>query len=54
MGKEKYVKWKHVQELLKLIKTRNSFMDWTDSYERYDKKVKNTVEWLENNAKEIA
>lgn len=52
LPKEKYVKLKHVQELLALIKTRDSFMDWTDSYEKYDKKVKNTIQWLERNAKE--
>ncbi|MCI3197763.1 hypothetical protein GXP75_19245 [Bacillus sp. HU-1818] len=47
----KYVKLIHVRELLNLIKTRDSFYDWSDSYEKYDKKVKNTVEWLERNAK---
>lgn len=30
---EKYVKLKHVRELLKLIETRDSFYDWSDSYE---------------------
>lgn len=50
---EKYVKLKHVQELMKLIKTRDRFMDWTDEFEKYDKKVKNTIEWIERNAKEV-
>lgn len=47
----KYVKLKHVRELLNLIKTGDSFYDWSDSYEKYDNKVKNTVEWIERNAK---
>ncbi|MED1863290.1 hypothetical protein P4V41_07460 [Fictibacillus nanhaiensis] len=50
---EKYVKLQHVKELLKLIKTRDSFHDWSDEYEKFDQKVKNTIEWLERNAKEI-
>ena len=53
MDKDKYVKWKHVQELLGLIKARDSVYDWTETYEKYDKKVKNTIEWLERNAKEM-
>ncbi|MCP1159376.1 hypothetical protein [Bacillus infantis] len=53
MEKEKYVKWKHVEELLKIIRARDSFMDWTDEYEKHDKKVKNTIEWLGRNAKEM-
>ena len=47
---EKYVKLKHVQELLKLIRTRDSFYNWSSSYEKYNKKVENTIEWLERNA----
>lgn len=50
---EKYVQWKRVEELLKLIKKRDSFHDWSDSYEKYNDKVKNTIEWLERNAREI-
>lgn len=53
MANEKYVKWKHVKELIELIGVRDIFMDWTDSYEKYDKKVANTIEWLERNAKEL-
>lgn len=53
MGNEKYVKWKHVEELLKLIRIRDGFHDWSDEYEKYNKKVKNTVAWLERNAEEI-
>lgn len=52
METEKYVKLKHVQELLKLIERRDHFFDWSKEYEKYDHKVKNTVEWLERNAKE--
>ena len=50
---EKYVKLKHVQELLKLIDIRDGFEFWMDEHEKHDKKVKNTVRWLERNAKEI-
>jgi hypothetical protein len=53
MEKDKYVKWKHVKELLALIKRRDMVYDWSDDYEKYDRKVKTTVEWLERNAKEI-
>lgn len=48
---EKYVKLKHVKQLLNLIYLRDGFMDWTDEYEKRDKKVKNTIEWIERNAK---
>jgi hypothetical protein len=47
----KYVELKHVQELIKLIEIRDGFMDWTEHYEKYDKKVKKTIEWLERNAR---
>lgn len=50
---EKYVKLKHVEELLKLIKARDRFYDWSDEYEKYSNKVDNTIEWLKRNAKEI-
>jgi hypothetical protein len=53
MAESKYVKLEHVQELLKLIKTRDGYCDWMDEYEKYDKKVKKTIEWLERNAREI-
>lgn len=52
MTKDKYVKLKHVQELIQLIRTRDSFHDWSTEYAKYDRKVKNTIEWLERNAKE--
>jgi len=52
METEKYVKLVHVKELLTLIKERDSFEWWTDSYKKYDRKVENTVEWLERNAKQ--
>lgn len=48
---DKYVKLSHVQELLKLIRTRDQYMDWTTEYEVADRKVGNTVHWLERNAK---
>jgi hypothetical protein len=46
----KYVKLEQVKELMKLIHTRDGFHDWTDEYEKYDNKVKNTIEFLERNA----
>lgn len=51
MENKKYVELKHVQELLKLIKERDSYMDWTAHYEKADKKVENTIAWLERNAR---
>ncbi|AIW03184.1 hypothetical protein CPT_Mater27 [Bacillus phage Mater] len=50
---QKYVRLDHVQELLKLIKHRDSFMDWTDNYDKFNKKVFNTVAFIERNAKEF-
>ncbi|MFD9628614.1 hypothetical protein [Peribacillus muralis] len=50
---DRYVKWSHVQELLKLIRKRDGYFDWSDEYNKYDKKVNNTVEWLERNAKGV-
>ncbi|HDR7641345.1 hypothetical protein [Bacillus wiedmannii] len=51
--KEKYVKLEHVQELIKLFNARDRFNDWSDAYAQYDKKIENTIEFLERNAKEI-
>jgi hypothetical protein len=48
-----YVKLEHVEELLKLIKTRDSFYDWSNEYEKYNRKVENTIEWLRRNAKKV-
>lgn len=50
---DKYVELKHVQELVKLINKRDAFHHWSSEYENYDKKVKNTIEWLERNAKTL-
>ena len=47
----KYVELQHVKELINLYKNRDSFHDWTESYAKYDRKIKNTIEWLERNAK---
>ncbi|MFJ5625422.1 hypothetical protein ACIQD3_22595 [Peribacillus loiseleuriae] len=54
MPEEKYVKLKHVTELIELINKRDSFYDWSDEHEKYHNKVKNTIEWLERNAKVIS
>jgi hypothetical protein len=53
MEKERYIELKFVQELLKLIRKRDSYYDWSTDYEKYDKKVKKTIEWIERNAKEM-
>jgi len=53
MEKERYVKLKHVKELINLIKTRDRFHDWSTEYEKYNKKVENTIEWIERNAKDF-
>lgn len=50
---QKYVRLDHVQELLKLIGTRDSFNDWTYEYDKANKKVSNTVAFIERNAKEF-
>lgn len=51
MEEHKYVKLSHLEALVKLIGIRDRHYDWSDEYEKYDKKVKNTVEWLKRNAK---
>ena len=48
---EKYIELKCVQELVKLMDKRNSVYDWSDEYEKYDRKIKKTIEWMERNAK---
>lgn len=50
---EKYVKLKHVKELLKLIEKRDEYPVWSDGYDKYDRKVKVTIEWLELHAKDM-
>lgn len=47
----KYVKLQHVQELLKLMDKRDSYYDWSDVFLGYHQKVKNTIEFVERNAK---
>lgn len=46
-----YVELKHVQELVKLMKARDCFHDWSKEYDEYDEKIKNTIEWIERNAR---
>lgn len=53
MEEKKYVELQHVKELLSLYKKRDSFYDWSESYDKYNEKIKNTIEWLERNAKTI-
>lgn len=50
-GSTKYVKLQHVQELLKIIGKRDSYYDWSDEFWKYHQKVKNTIEFVERNAK---
>lgn len=51
MSETKYVELDQVLELLKLIRERDSYMDWTKHYEQSNEKVKDKIEWLLNNAK---
>lgn len=53
MEEEKYVKLKDVEELIKLIRNRDSYHDWTNTYEELDKKVNDTIERLKRNAIEL-
>ena len=46
----KYVELEKVEELLQLIKARESFHDWSTSYEEYSKKIKFVVEELKGKA----
>ena len=48
---EKYIELKCVHELVKLMDKRNNVYDWSDEYEKYDRKIKKTIEWMERNAK---
>lgn len=49
--KKKYIRLDHFQKFMELLNNRDRNYDWSDEYEKYDKKVKNTIEWLERNAK---
>lgn len=53
MKKEKYVKLKDVQALLKLIEARDCFEWWSQAYKSYDKEIKDAIACLESNAKGI-
>ena len=46
----KYVKLTDVQEVLDLIETRDQFYSWSESFEKYDKKVKEAIIVLESKA----
>ena len=50
MEDNKYVKLTDVQEVLDLIETRYQFYSWSESFEKYDKKVKEAIIVLENKA----
>lgn len=54
MKETKYVQLNHVTALLELIDKRNSYPDWMDGYEKYDKKINKTIVWLERNAKTLS
>lgn len=45
----KYVKLSEVEELLSLINTRDSYFEWSESFERYDGLVKEAINKLRNN-----
>lgn len=46
----KYVKLSEVEELLSLINTRDSYFEWSESFEKYDGLVKEAIIKLRNNA----
>ena len=50
---ETFVKLSNFEELLKLIEKRDGYYDWSQEYDKEDKKVKNTIEWLRRNAKSL-
>jgi len=52
-NQRKYVRLDHVQELLKLIGTRDHYNYWSYEYDAANKKVSNTVEFIERNAKTL-
>jgi len=52
-SQRKYVRLDHIQELLKLIGTRDSFNDWTYEYDKANQKVSNTVAFIKRNAKTL-
>lgn len=45
----KYVKLSEVEELLSLINTRDSYFEWSESFERYDGLVKEAINKLRSN-----
>lgn len=48
---KKYIEIETVQELVRLYKKRDCFHDWTSEWDKYNKKIENTISWLERNAK---
>lgn len=53
MDNEKYVKLSSVRHLLKLMYRRDCFYDWSENYEREDKKIKEFIQLIEANAETI-
>jgi hypothetical protein len=53
-NRNKYVPLSHVKELLRLYEERDAFREWTDGYEKFDKKINKTIEFIERNAKEFS
>ncbi|WP_335379226.1 hypothetical protein [Bacillus pumilus] len=51
---EKWVKLKHVQELLELMDKRDTYDPWHIQHDKYHRKVKKTIEWIKRNAKEVS
>lgn len=45
----KYVKLSEVEELLSLINTRDSYFEWSESFERYNGLVKEAINKLRSN-----
>ena len=53
MEKVEYIELTHVRELMRLIKTRDQFHDWSDQWGVYDRKIKGNYEWILRNAKSM-
>lgn len=49
----KVVKLEDVEKLIKLIKERDVWNDWTSSWEECNKKIENHIYLIRNNAIEI-
>lgn len=49
----KVIELKHVEKLIEIMERRDSFNDWSQSYDKYDDKLRNSIEWIKKNAIDI-